>query len=137
MTAENNESDLQQLKHDDAYYPRVIMDNITNFYRLISQPESDERDEKLISEINKMMKQIEIFEEKKIIEKEFREVKKFLDGKTTISYFYFIELLHKIAVVCQRIWHRKGQLLTPVPYKEDIYKDVKEEWKKKYPEKFK
>jgi len=121
---------------ETVYYPSVIMDNITTFYDLISQPESNERNRKLISEITKMMKQVEIFEDKEIIDKEFKEVKVFLQGKTIVSYYYFTELMHKIAVVCQRIWHRKGLLLTPVPYKEDIYKDVYDDMIKAYPDKF-
>lgn len=121
---------------EKIYYPAIIMETITNFYGLISQPESDERNQKIISEITKMMRQIEIFEDEDIIESEFKEVKDFLQGETTISYSRFIELLHKIAVVCQRIWYRKGLLLTPVPYKEDIYKIVLEDWIEEYPDKF-
>ena len=59
-----------------------------------------------------------------------------MKGRREISYFYFIELLHKLAVICQRIWYHKGLLLTPVPYKENIYKDVLEQWIEQYPEKF-
>jgi len=121
---------------EKAYYPQVIMDNITTFYNTVSQKKSKERDEKLVSEITKMMRQIEIFEDEEIILKEFQEINDFLKGKTNVSYFLFLELLHKLAVVCQRIWHRKGLLLTPVPYKENISKDLLEQWIQAYPEKF-
>lgn len=121
---------------ETAYYPEVIMDNIKRFYELTTQPRSSDRDEKIVSEINKMVKMIEIFEDKEIIDKEFKELQEYIKGKKTISYDYFIELLHKIAVICQRIWYHKGLLLTPVPYKEDIYKDVLESWIKTYPKKF-
>jgi len=121
---------------EKTYYPEVIMDNIKTFYDTISKEESRQRDEKLVSEINKMMKQIEIFEEQEIIEKEFKEIQEFLQDKKVISYALFIELLHKLAVVCQRIWYHKGLLLTPVPYKENIYKDILEEWISFYPDKF-
>lgn len=121
---------------EKAYYPEVIMDNITTFYSTVSKKKSKERDQILVSEINKMMKQIEIFEDREIIDREFQEIEDFLQGEKVVSYFYFIELLHKIAVVCQRIWHRKGLLLTPVPYKEDIFKDVLEQWINIYPDDF-
>jgi len=131
-----NNFEVSQLEKEQNYYPSVIMNTIKTFYTTISKKKSRERDEILISEINKMMKQIEIFEDTEIIEKEFKEIKEYLKGKNTIPYYNFIELLHKIAVVCQRVWHRKGLLLTPVPYKEDIYKDLQEKWKETYPDKF-
>lgn len=129
--------DLQQLKHDDTYYPSVIMSNIKSFYENIAKPDSDERNEKVIHELNKMNWMIRIFEEPENIKKEFKELKEWLDGRTTITFDEFDEFCHRDAVSCQRTWHKKGQLLTPVPYKEDIKKDVIEEWKKKYPELYK
>ena len=134
MVDENQDPDYSY--KEQIYYPQVILDNIKDFYRYIAQPSSDERDDKLISEINKMTYQVQIFEDPENIEKEFSDVKKFLNGKKVISYKHFEELLHLIAVACQRIWHRKGLLLTPVPYKEDIYKDLLTDAQKSFPDRF-
>lgn len=136
MPANKEEGESEYGWAEKAYYPEIIMDNIKRFYDLISQPKKRERDIKLVSELNKMIKMIEIFEDKEIIDKEFKELEVYLKGKKTISYDNFIDLLHRIAVICQRIWYHKGLLLTPVPYKEDIYKSVLESWMEDYPEKF-
>ena len=122
---------------EKTQYSSIILSNIKNFYEQTAKPESDERDERIVKEITNMMRAVEIFEVKEVISKEFVVVKEFLSGRTEIDYNDFIDLMHKIAVACQRIWHKKRLLLTPVPYQEDVYKTVHDEWVKKYPDKFK
>lgn len=124
---------------EKTQYSSIILSNIREFYDLVSKPCTDEledRDERIIKVIINMMNTVEIFEDKEVIEKEFVEVKEFLDCRKNIGYDEFIDLMHKIAVACQRIWHKKRLLLTPVPYQEDIYKTVHDQWTRVYPEKF-
>jgi hypothetical protein len=116
-------------------YEDLIMKNIKEFYNLISKPFSQTRNEQVIAEINKMIYIIQIFENNENIEKEFNIIKPLIP-MGMIGRAEFDHVLNLIALTCQRIWHRKGVLLTAVPYKEDIYKDLMDKWRKKYPEKF-
>lgn len=121
---------------EKSSYESLIMNNIKTFYSYMSKPRSDNRNKRLIAELNKMMYIVQIFEDEENIKKEFDLINE-VYNKENLTMDDFEHFLNLHAIACQRIWHRKGLLLTQSPYKENILKDVTDDWRKEYPDKFK